>query len=535
MLPYLNDHRVGGAIVFPAAAHLEAALEAAQVLAPGKSARLAEVSFLQALYLSETESQDLQLVLRKILGKADSFSFSLMGRLAGGIDEWIEHSTGTIHIEEAAASERLAEALPVREEPSRQGFGEEHYRKARRSGTQYGAAFQLVESFESGSHSDKPFATTKIRLHSDHRQTGYAVHPALLDGCFQAIMHLRPENAGMSADDVYLPLTVRGLKIFGSPSEYPVGEDARLITEAHFSSVDADAATMDVELRLRTEAGKLLAVVEAMTVQRVKTRAGENVTDNLFAMSWKPLRALPAPTPGGSAGAHWLIFADSGIGCEAGTAGESLSYAAALARRHASLAGRCSLVWQGQRFRPLGAGERRLSLLGADEYEMPAGDNTALDALFSSVSAEAGRIAAIIDLWTLQKDPSAGGKDAILEAQTTGTKFIPTIVQSVTRAGWTNSPRLWLATQGTQNLPDAPPSANLAGSTVWGMGAVVSREHPELRPSLIDFGAPDHHGPNPAEIENCVRLLMDERTRGGSNAPVREDRVALRGEAVFAG
>src|SRR5882757_4665776 len=104
MMPYLNDHPVGGAIVLPAAAHLEAALEAAHVLAPGKSARLADVSFLQALYLSETESQDLQLVLRKIPGKADSFSFSLMGRQAGGIDEWIEHSTGTIHIEEAPAS-----------------------------------------------------------------------------------------------------------------------------------------------------------------------------------------------------------------------------------------------------------------------------------------------------------------------------------------------------------------------------------------------------------------------------------------------
>jgi phthiocerol/phenolphthiocerol synthesis type-I polyketide synthase C len=536
-LPYLTDHRVGGAIVFPATAHLEAALEAAHSLAPGKFARLANISFPQALYLSETEAQEVQLVTRRIPGKADSFTFALMGRQGGGEGEWTEHSTGTIHQEETPfAVDSPTEGQQIsdsglQDAAVRQGSGEEHYRKARRSGLQYGPAFQLIESFTSGNGSGRPSAQMKVRLSDNVFQKGYFIHPALLDNCFQAILHLRPEGVGMSADDVYLPLMLRGLKVFGSSSQYPVGRSKRLVTEAVFSSMDAGAATMNVELRLRTEDGQMLAVVEAMTVQRVKTRGGEKFADNLFAMIWKPLLALPAPTPGGSAGVHWLIFAESGPGVDA-----SASYAAALARRHASFAGRCSLVWQGERFRPLGDGERRLDLLGADEYELPIGDRAALDTLLGLVAAEAGRISDVIDLWTLNGSAAdADVLDGILGAQHAGAKFVPTLVQAITRAAWTHPPRLWLATSGTQDLPDAPPSANLAGATVWGLGAALSREHPELRPSLIDFsGVSDRQGPHPEEIESAVRLLMHEHTHAEGNAGVIEDRVALRGGQAFA-
>lgn len=539
-LPYLKDHRVGGAIVFPASAHIEAVLEATRLLAPGKSISLEEVSFLQAMYLSENEPPELQLVIRKVPGRMDSLTFSLMGRSApekefaeGG---WTEHSSGTIHFEEPALISDATSALPklggermdqpIHQANVHRSTREEHYRMASGSGLEYGPAFQLVESFEVSRVSDRPTAQTHIRLDENVRMPGYLIHPALLDNCFQAMLHLRPRGAGMSLNDVYLPLNLRKLRIFAAPSELQA-EASQLITEAILLGADSSAATMEIQLRLMTTEGQLLAIIEAMTIQRIQTREGEATAENLFVMGWKPLPVLPHPTPGGSAGRHWLLFADAGGDLE----NARYSYAATLASRHASLAGRCTLVWRGDEFRPLGAGERRIDQLGADEYEIPVGDSAALDRLLGLVTAEAGRISDVFDLWTLEEElpsPKADDLEGIMHAQLTGSKFVPALVQSVTRAGWPKPPRLWMLTQGTQNLPDAPPTEKLGGSTVWGIGRTVSREHPELHPSLIDL-SPRCDGLQTDEIESVVRLVLKEQT----NSFPTEDCVAFRGKLGF--
>ena len=546
-LPYLKDHRVGGAIVFPASAHIEAVLEAARLLAPGKSISLEEVAFLQALYLSESEPLDLQLVIRKISGRPDSFSFSLMGRpvsrdCAG--DEsanggWTEHLSGAIRLEESrlipdptsavlAAGEDKANQS-IRRPDVQRGTREEHYRIANRSGLEYGPAFKLVESFETTYVSNRRTAQTRIRCDEDVRIPGYLIHPALLDNCFQAMLHLLPHDGGRSFNDVYLPLRLRKLRVFTLPSELAAAESGHLVTDAAFLGADSSSGTLEMQLQLQTEEGQILAVIDAMTIQRVQTTEGEVTAQDLFVMGWKPLHALPPPTPGGSAGRHWLIFAD--VAGDLKTARDS--YAAALARRHASLAGRCTLVWRGKKFRPLGAGERRIDQLGADEYEISLEDGVALDRLLGLVTAEAGRISDVFDLWTLDEESTLPNADdpieCIMHAQLAGSKFIPALVQAITRAGWPKPPRLWMLTQGTQNLPDAPPSVKLASSTVWGIGRAVSREHPELRPSLVDL-SPRCDGPQAEEIESLVRLVLDEQ----ANSFPAEDHVAFRGKLGFA-
>ena len=543
-LLYLKDHRVGGAIVFPASAHVEAVLEAACLLAPGKSISLEEVSFLQALYLSESEPLDLQLVIRKIPGRPDNLGFSLMGRPVSrdsSGDEsvkhgWTEHSSGTIHLEELTRD--MTFALPelgeervetsLRPAKLHSGTREEHYRLASRSGLEYGPAFQLVENFEVSHVSNRPTARTHIRFDEDVCLRGYLIHPAILDSCFQAMLHLRPRGAGMSLNDVYLPLRLRNLSVFERPSKLAAGEASQLITEAVLLQADGSTGTLEIQLQLKTAEGKVLSIIEAMSIQRVQIREGEATAENLFAMGWKPMPALPHPTPGGSVGRHWLIFADTEGGLE--TARDS--YAASLARRHAALGGRCTLVWRGDEFRPLGAGERRIDQLGADEYEIPLGDSAALDRLLGLVTAEAGRISDVFDLWSLEEltlHDADDALDGIMHAQLAGSKFIPALVRAITRAGWAKPPRLWMLTQGTQNLPDASPAVKLAGSTVWGIGRAVSREHPELRPSLIDLG-PRCDGPQAEEIESVIRLALNER----ANAYPIEDCVAFRGKLGFA-
>jgi acyl transferase domain-containing protein/NADPH:quinone reductase-like Zn-dependent oxidoreductase/acyl carrier protein len=533
-LPYLNDHRVGGAIVFPASGHIEAALEAARLLAPEKRAVLQEISFLRALYLSESEPPELQMAIRRVSPRPGSFTFSLMGRLGNGEGEWTEHTRGTIRVESPAESDAPAALSKSGEEPApathvRRGTQEEHYRFAGRSGLEYGPAFRLVESFEvsrAAAQAGAPgraTARTWIRFDEDLRRSGYLLHPALLDSCFQAVLHLRPRGAGIS-NEVYLPLHVNGLRIFGAPSELPAAANAQLVTEAVLMGADAGEATFDVRLEIRTSDGQLLVCVESMTVQRVKSRESEAVADDLYAMDWKPLSAVPSPAWGGGAGRHALIFADGGDDAEKARP----SYAVALARQLASSGGRCTLVWRGEVFRRLEGAERRTEIPGAQEYEIPLEDSEALDRLLG-LATKAEHVSDVLHLWTLD-DAEEDVIEGILRAQETGAKFIPALVQAITRAGWQRPPRLWILTHGTQNLPGHPPSVRLAGSTVWGLGRAVAREHPELAPSLIDLSAwQDGHELQADEIEAVVRLLL----QGRDDSSAAEDCVAFRGRLGF--
>ena len=524
-LPYLNDHRVGGAIVFPAAAHLEVALQAGAMLAPEKFARVEDVSFDQALYLSESDPTEVQLVLRRIPGKAESFSFSLMGRQGSGDAGWTQHSTGTLHLDDSCASLEASHPSFLEESSSTTGSAEEHYRQATRSGLQYGPSFQQVESFVSGQTAFGPAVRIRIALPSDLRQPGYQFHPALLDCCFQAMIHLRPQGAGTSMEDVYLPRHVNRLNVLGTPAKISGQAPTHLVTEAFFVSSDQRASTVTIDLLLKTDSGEPLAILEGMIVQRIKGRDADAIPD-LFAMGWQELAPLQAPAPGSAHGNHWLIFADAPV--------DSESSASLLAQRHATLAGRSTLVWRSETFRPLGAGERRLDLLGADEYEIPLNDPVALDTLLSLVAAEAGRISHVFDLWTLPENTrpvhEADALDRLMRAQTTGTKFIPTLAQAITRAGWADPPRIWLLTAGTQNLPGSTPALDLAGSTVWGLGGTLVREHPELRPSLIDLSPSTSSGPDPAEMEAVVRLVLQQ----AGIVSAQENRIALRGKLAYA-
>jgi acyl transferase domain-containing protein/NADPH:quinone reductase-like Zn-dependent oxidoreductase/acyl carrier protein len=523
-LPYVGDHRVGGAAVFPGSAHLEVALQAARVLWPEKTARLGEVEFLQALYLAENEIPEVQLAVLRLPGMREVYSFALRGRQGGGADTWTEHSKGMLWPVTEADSKPGAGANDPKfageDLAERSGTGAEMYRKAQAAGLDYGPAFQLVESYTSKRLDGVLMAQS--RMHPADGAEGYLLHPATLDACFQTMILMRPRIAGLLAEDVYLPASLRELRI----AELPAAEAAEtLVTEAVFRGADEAMSELEFDLRLRTASGRLLVEACGMKIRRVDSQNAERTADDLYLLGWKPIRLPAAAMPGVAVGQHWLLFADLAADLAMDS---SASRAAELARLMTGLGGRCTLVWPGERFRARGAGERRLDLLGADEYELPLSDQMGLDTLLELVAAEAGnRIDHVLDLWTLDDGEIEAASDdevleAVLQAQGRGVKFVPTLVQAITRAAWTQPPKLWLVTEGTQQVGEAVAKIRLAGSTVWGLGAVLIREHPELRPCMVDLSG------DASELDGLVRLLLE-----ASSKAVDEDRIALRGERGF--
>ena len=109
-------------------------------------------------------------------------------------------------------------------------------------------------------------------------------------------------------------------------------------------------------------------------------------------------------------------------------------------------------------------------------------------------------------------------KDIVMEAgQVPGCGSLLHLVQAAIRGA--ASP-IWAVTRGAQPVGPSPMPPGVMQSTVWGLGRVVSLEHPEHWGGLIDLGAGDADGAAAALLEEIAD-------------PDGEDQVARRGRGRY--
>jgi len=105
------------------------------------------------------------------------------------------------------------------------------------------------------------------------------------------------------------------------------------------------------------------------------------------------------------------------------------------------------------------------------------------------------------------------------EAQIAGSRSLLHLVQSISRTGMTQLPRLWVVTRGVQAVADVSPSS-VSSAPIWGLARVVDLEHPDLLCTRIDL--------DPRAPEGEADHIVDEILSHGS-----EREIALRGESRY--
>ncbi|MDZ8033646.1 type I polyketide synthase [Nostoc sp. DedSLP04] len=145
-----------------------------------------------------------------------------------------------------------------------------------------------------------------------------------------------------------------------------------------------------------------------------------------------------------------------------------------------------------------------------DDVALDPTDPTAFVELIAQVAAQAP-LQGVIQCWSLENG------ETLAAASQIGCGTTLHLVQGLLKAGLSTLPRLWIVTEGTQPVPgNAPLMSSIAQSAVWGLGKVITLEHPELECTCIDLD------PN-ADVEVQTAALWAEicdRTA--------EDRVAFR-------
>ncbi|ATB51487.1 bifunctional LLM class flavin-dependent oxidoreductase/SDR family oxidoreductase [Corallococcus macrosporus] len=364
--------------------------------------------------------------------------------------------------------------------------GADFYAEVAASGAEYGPTMRSLERVWRGEGE----ALGRLRMPPavEGERDAYAFHPVLLDSSLLILGALAPERQGGRL--VALPTGMRRLRIHAPPTGELYSHVVR--TSPPTGSV------LEGDVRILDASGELLAEVSGLRIQLMEQaeRPTSDPVDALtYALDWRP-RTAPAPDAAAGPGTWWVLMDGRGVG-------------KALATRLEARGDTVVRITAGATFQSL----------GPRDYQVAPGDAAQLRRLVEALLVAGGPVPrGLVHLWSLDGvDPAQTTVETLEAEQTPGALTVLGLVQALVGSGAVRPPRLWLVTRGCQ--PPAGASGALASATLWGLGRVVSAEHPEVWGGLVDL-EPD--APGDASAAALCGVLL---------APGGEDQFVLRGEA----
>ncbi|MFH9736063.1 polyketide synthase dehydratase domain-containing protein, partial [Streptomyces sp. NPDC017260] len=255
--PWLADHVVAEAVVFPGAGYVELAIRAGDEVGCG---RIEELTIETPLVLDRRAAT----VIQVVVGADDGTGRRSVEVHARGEDEpyalWARHAAGTLAAGTGAqegdpAQWPPAEAVPVDVRDLYEGLAE--------AGVEYGPVFQgLKAAWRRG---DEVFAEVALSGPVDR----FGLHPALLDSALHAIPLL------LDGDRVVLPFSWAGVELHATGADtlrvrvVPTGSD-------------------QVSLDATDDSGRPVVSVGSLALRELSAQSLARV-DSLYQVEWTPV------------------------------------------------------------------------------------------------------------------------------------------------------------------------------------------------------------------------------------------------------
>lgn len=443
VVPWLIDHRVRDVPALPGAAHCEMALAAADAVFP-QGSEVRDIAFEDLLLLDDhTEISAVASVERP-----DAATFAVQTDQGG---ERIRRSTATLH---ATDHDRPA----VRRDVSRLLAahpdvltGQDVRNSLAAHGIDFGPAFAGLIAVHTAVDEPTMFAEVRVPGGIRARQTGYGIHPALLDACFQSVA--AHQSFGLRRGDaLMMPLSAGRLRRFGACG------DARY---CHVTIAASDASAVEANIEVLDATGGVLLEVTRLRMGTGATKSAERdalLSERLLAVEWEQ---QDAPVPTMTAAGDWLLIADS----------DADEFSALLADELKAGGASCRTAYGG-----IG--------IAADDF---------------SAEGLAGLVFVA---------PPAGGAPTE-ECLSRGRELVKQLVHIARRLPNTDGqpPRLHVVTRGAQAVIDGD-EINLDQAGLRGLLRSIGNEHPTLAPTQIDVDT--HTGADAVAHEILSGVAEDE-------------------------
>jgi acyl transferase domain-containing protein len=280
LLPWLGDHKVEGATVFPAAGYVDAMVSAARDLRPKqKSVTLEMVAFHHLLVLAAKEDNLLQLDYDATTGAC-----RLESARAGQPEVWQLHASARLVQGEIAPAPPPVDLAALAAEFADTIEPAAIYAALRARQLDYGPAFRRLTSIRR-----RPGAAL-VQLAALPDDNRHALHPGLLDGAFQAMLGaLDADNT--PAGTAFVPVGVDRITVFASP-----GDDCIALVE--LTEITPQALTGDV--RFFDAIGHTLVELRGIRCRALDASAENADGPGVWVETWEPLIASTDSDPTGS-------------------------------------------------------------------------------------------------------------------------------------------------------------------------------------------------------------------------------------------
>ena len=255
LLPWLEDHKVHGQPVMPAAAFAEIALAAGSE-AFSLPADAVQMNRLEVEQMLPIGSQT-QLTTSLSRTAEDSARVEVHSRTTDG--NWHRHAVARVEVAQRDADlQRTGSSAETATVMSPADF----YVALRRTGAHHGRAFAALTRI---ARSPSGFAETEIVLPDEataHR--GFRIHPVMLDSALQTLAAAMPaESLEKSTEVTYLPVAIENIRLLGD-----VGRRARC--RAELISVD-DAGAVG-RITLMDDTGTPTTQITGVYLRRIQRR-----------------------------------------------------------------------------------------------------------------------------------------------------------------------------------------------------------------------------------------------------------------------
>ncbi|MCC7368643.1 MAG: type I polyketide synthase [Chloroflexi bacterium] len=502
---FLDEHRLHGVPVVPAAAYIEQAAAAAHDLFGAGPLQMEHILIQEALELGSGVPQRVQVIVRAASDEMVTFEvFSAAPPPADSQSakgNWRLHASGRLRRELATShpSEGETSAAPsiaAGEAACPESLNlDAFYRRVERQGMAYGHRFRGLRELRHGDR--QAVGLVVLPAHVDDADC-YQIHPVLLDACLQTFVAALPSGEDEAEKPIFVPVSIERFTITARP-----GREVRVYVRLEHHDDRAgmlvgDLWVYDADGRLCVHAlGVHFKRASREALERLARRAGSDQhaqTDWFYEINWKPAASiLPDRADTLTEGGRWLVFTDrQGVGD-------------LLARR---------LEARGASVVQVSAGSA-LAQHGQRSWTVDPGNPSHLVTLLCAAKEDAEPWRGIIQCWGLDPrtgpDGLAAGASSHVEVQAPACQSTLHIAQAL--AGHLGT-RLWLVTSGAQAVNDGVEIA-VDQAPLWGLSRTILRERPETRATAVDL--------DPADPMGSVDALLAELLADGD-----EREIALR-------
>ncbi len=462
---FIKEHIIYDAMISPAAAHLSMLLSASKDVFDTQRCTFKELNFIKPLTV--TDPRNVQLIIENV--NSDESGFQIVSSDSKG-SEWLTHCTGVISARSPNPEARTS-LDSIKSRCEIHIHGADFYEKFRRAGYRLGPAFQCIEEGWGGQ--GEAIACLKIKKNTPDSAV-YRIHPGLIDSMLQTMVF----GLAGYVDELFEKGSILipfNLARFELHSEIPGN------TLWCYSKAKQEQGFVEGDITVCDEAGNVLISIEGLMVKRTERSAllKDNARKNCFyAVEWQEIGQprtsnLKPRTP-------FLLFSDQkGIGRR-------------LEEQLIKQGSHCVTILRGEQYARPDSNTFCINPLSAEDFRH----------VFDEISEENPKQQLhVLFLWGLDSPSSENLSPDTLESHNESIfGSLLGLIQAMTERS--RNAAIWLITQHTQAVNGNAASLSLAQSSLWGMGKVISLEHPDIWGGLIDLDSNVH--------DSHIKMLIQE-------------------------